>query len=92
MARRRESEAERLRRANAEMKLALAENCTVLEARRRIAIRRREAFEAELARRDRCGRAATPMPVDQALATSSATQAALADLPAREPRFWWERD
>lgn len=90
--RRREKEADRLRRANEEMRLALAENITVLEARRRIAVRRRQAFEAELARRQRCGTHAAEQPVERAIATASATQAGLADLPAREPRFWWERD
>jgi hypothetical protein len=48
------------------MKLALAENVTVLEARRRLAARRRREFEAAIERRQRCGtptrRALQPRP------------------------------
>jgi hypothetical protein len=37
------------------MKLALAENLTVLEARRRLSMRRWQAFEEAMKRRERCG-------------------------------------
>lgn len=82
------TEAERLRRHNEEMKLALAENCTVLEARRRLALRRWNEFNARMQRRRRCGTGAAAEPsagTDYTIALTNGGG------PLRQP-FWWERD
>jgi hypothetical protein len=48
MAKRKLTEAERLRQHNEEMKLALASNITVLAARRQLAMRRWREFQEEM--------------------------------------------
>jgi hypothetical protein len=89
MARRfRQTEAERLRQHNEEMKLALAENVPVLEARRRLAARSRRAFEASIERRQRCG---TTDAREPSVETDYAIPLAYGGAPARQP-YWWERD
>jgi hypothetical protein len=81
--RKRISEADRLRQLNEEMKLAMAENCTVLEARRRLALRRWRAFEERLDRRRRCGTAAVDPITPERLRAPS---------PEAQPTFWWKDD
>lgn len=86
-ARTRQTEADRLRQHNEEMKLALAENVTVLEARRRLATRRMREFEAAIERRQRCG-TADHQPSAETDYTIPLTYSGGS---ARRP-FWWERD
>jgi hypothetical protein len=83
---RRQTEAERLRQHNEEMKLALAENLTVLEARRRLAFRRWKEFEAGLDRRRRCGTSAAP----NAGQAQPSLEPPHALVEASAPRFWWQ--
>jgi hypothetical protein len=86
MAKRRQTEAERLRQHNEEMKLALAENVTVLEARRRLSVRRWREFEKAMDRRRRCG---TSPDVDRGQLQSDYVASA-APPEAQAPRFWWQ--
>lgn len=86
MPRRRVTEAERMRRHNEEMRLALAENVTLLEARQLLAVRRWRKFEATFERRRRCGTADVASPA----AAVEEGAPPPPDAP-REPRFWWER-
>lgn len=86
MPRRRPDEAARLRQHNEEMKLALAENVTVLEARRLLAARRWREFEAAMERRQRCGTSAT-----EKLPAHHVGSPVPPPAQHREP-YWWERD
>lgn len=73
---RRPSEGARLAQANAEMKFALANNCTILEARNRMAqLRWRATLQAQDYRRERTLGFGQRQPVELVSTT-----------------FWWERD
>jgi len=80
------TEAERLARHNDEMRFALANNCTVLEARIRLNRQRwqelQERQEARFERVRRCG--TSDRPVD-----SGPAQPTPADEPA--PQYWWQK-
>lgn len=80
------TEAERMRRHNEEMKLALAENITVLEARRRLAARRWREFEEAIGRRQRCGTAAVENP------PAPLPAADIVPPTPQEPKYWWQRE
>jgi hypothetical protein len=86
MAKRKLTEAERLRQHNEEMKLALASNITVLAARRQLAMRRWREFQEEIERRQRCGTQA-----DRSEGQPQSHYMAPRPAPARQP-YWWERD
>lgn len=77
-------EAERLRRHNEEMKLALAEDLTLAEARSRLSMQRFREWEAQRAVRQRCGTA------DVAPQQSDVLQNDSPSAPER-PQFWWDR-
>ena len=83
---RKSSEAARLARANAEMKYALAHNCTVLEARKRMNREWLDAYERApdqlFDRVRRCGTGDGPF--DQFPAIPPVP----AERPA--PHFWWQ--
>ena len=87
MTARKSVEADRMARANAEMKFALAHNCTVLEARKRMNREWLDEFERApdqlIGRVRRCGTA--DQPADDIPTTPI--------VPAEQPRpqFWWEK-
>lgn len=85
MAGRRLTEAERLRRHNEELKLALAENITVLEARRLLAARRWREFDEKMDRNRRCG--TTDSGQGQLQSDYVASPPAR---PAQDASFWWK--
>ncbi len=80
------TEAERLARHNAEMKFALANGCTVLEARTRMARQRWQEFqdeqEARFERVRRCGTSERP---------STPREFAGEPAPQAQPQFWWQK-
>lgn len=93
------TEAVRLARHNAEMKLALAENITVIEARRRISIRTWREFEERVARRKRCGTVltdcracGTDLDGPSAAGAEDGTcghHSTFSTTRSEQPHFWW---
>ncbi|MEO6359991.1 MAG: hypothetical protein ABIO43_05380 [Sphingomicrobium sp.] len=73
-------EAERMRRHNEEMKLALAEDLPLSEARRRLAFQHYREWEQRKALRERCGTA------DVAAVAETIAQS---PPPQESPRYWW---
>lgn len=82
------TEAERLARHNAEMQFALANNCSVLEARTRMARIRWLEFEREAEERWECVRRCGTSS-DRPVQSDGQGQPVPADRPG--PQYWWQK-